>query len=69
MTSKLWKPGDPMPEAFVKKHYARERVVTLPDGRRAKVWIDDSRTVKQTETDETLDATVRPRTIRIKVQR
>ena len=39
---------------------AREKLVVLPDGRRAKVTVDDSGTVQHTETDEQLDATVRP---------
>lgn len=46
---------------------ATERTVTLADGRRAKVTVDDSRTVKQIETDDQLDAVVRPRTVRLRI--
>lgn len=56
-----------IPTMWVKKHYAKERVVRLPDGRRARVWVDDSETVKQTETDDTLDAVVRPRSVKIQL--
>ena len=45
----------------------RERTVTLPNGERAKVWIDDSGTVKQTEHGDHLDAVVRPAPIALKV--
>jgi hypothetical protein len=43
------------------------RTVTLPTGERAKVWVDDSRTVKQTEHGEHLDALVRPQAIRLQL--
>ncbi len=46
-----------------------KRTVTLPNGERALVTVDDSQTVMQVETDERLDAIVRPDVIRIKVQR
>lgn len=42
----------------------RERTVTLPNGERAKVWWDDSGTVRQTEHGDHLDALVRPAVIR-----
>jgi hypothetical protein len=42
----------------------RQRTVRLPSGEKAKVWIDDSRTVKQTEHGDHLDAVVRPEPIR-----
>jgi hypothetical protein len=44
---------------------ATERLVTLRDGRRAKVTVDDSGTVTQIESDEQLDAIVRPKTVRL----
>lgn len=44
------------------------RTVTLPTGERAKVWVDDSKTVKQTEHGEHLDALVRPASIRLQLQ-
>jgi hypothetical protein len=46
---------------------ATERVVTLRDGRRARVTVDDSGTVTQIETDDRLDAVVRPRAVRLRV--
>ena len=46
----------------------RERTVTLPNGERAKVWIDDSGIVKQTEHGDRLDATVRPNPIRMELR-
>ena len=46
---------------------ARQRTVTLPNGERAKVTIDDSGTVKHVEHGDVLDAVVRPATIRRKV--
>lgn len=48
------------------KHRATEKLVVLPDGRRAKVTVDDSGTVQHTETDDQLDALVRPRTVTIR---
>ena len=48
---------------------ARERIVTLPSGERVRVSIDDSDTVTQVEHDHTLDAIVRPKTIRVKIRR
>lgn len=44
---------------------ATERTVTLRDGRRAKVTVDDSGTVTHIESDEQLDAIVRPKTVKI----
>lgn len=64
----LWTPGQPTllgPRRYV----ARERVVTLPSGERVRVAVDDSGTVTQIEHDHTLDAVVRPRTVRLKVTR
>jgi hypothetical protein len=50
------------------KHRATERIVTLPNGKRARVTVDDSGTVQHTETDDRLDALVRPRTTTIKIR-
>jgi glucose/arabinose dehydrogenase len=44
---------------------AKTTTVTLPNGERAKVTIDDSGTVRHVEHGEHLDATVRPNTIRM----
>lgn len=63
--SGLWVPRT----VNVLRFRATKRTVTLPDGRRAKVTVSDSRTVKHIETDESLDAVVRPRTVVLKVRR
>jgi hypothetical protein len=61
------------PTMWVKKHYAREKIITLTEGpfagRRARVHLDDSHTVQHTESDEHMDALVTPRvgTIRVKI--
>lgn len=44
---------------------ARTRTITLPNGERAKVTIDDSGTVRHVEHGDHLDATVRPATVRL----
>jgi hypothetical protein len=44
---------------------ARTKTVTLPNGERAKVTIDDSGTVRHVEHGDHIDATVRPGTIRM----
>lgn len=44
---------------------AKTRTVTLPNGERAKVTIDDSGTVRHVEHGDHLDATVRPASIRL----
>lgn len=53
---------------FSPKHKAKERVVALPDGRRVRVSVDDSGTVRHVEEDHALHATVRPRTTVIKIR-
>lgn len=55
------------PNFNILKFRRRERTVTLPNGERAKVWIDDSGTVKQTEHGDHLDALVRPNVIAYKL--
>jgi hypothetical protein len=44
---------------------AKTRTITLPNGERAKVTIDDSGTVRHVEHGDHLDATVRPNTVRM----
>lgn len=56
------------PHIWVARFKPREKVVTLPDGRRARRHLDASGTVLHTETDHQLDALVRPlRTTTVKV--
>ena len=50
------------------KHRKQTKTVTLPSGERAKVTVDDSKTVMQVEHGDVLDAIVRPKTIRYKVR-
>lgn len=66
MSGPLWTP--PRGVALL-RHHAVERTVTLEDGTRAKVTVDDSGTVKQIETADRLDAVVRPKTVRIEIRR
>lgn len=50
-------------------HYrATKRTVTLKNGERALVTVDDSGTVTQVEHGDVLDAIVRPKTVRIKIR-
>lgn len=51
------------------RYRAKKRTVTLPDGTRALVTIDDSGTVQHTETSDRLDALVRPRSVTIQIRR
>jgi hypothetical protein len=44
---------------------ARVKTITLPNGERAKVTIDDSGTVRHVEHGDHLDATVRPPSVRL----
>lgn len=64
--SPLWTP--PAGFAFL-RHRATKKTVTLNDGRRALVTVDDSGTVTHIETAEQLDAIVRPKTVRILVKK
>ena len=50
------------------RYRATKKTVTLKDGRRALVTVDDSGTVTQIETAEQLDAIVRPKTVRIQIR-
>lgn len=63
--SVLWTP--PSGVALL-KHRASKRTITLPDGRRALVTVDDSGTVTQIESADRLDAIVRPKTITVRLR-
>lgn len=63
--ARLWVPGAPA----LLRHRARKKTVTLPDGTRALVTVDDSGTVTQVESTERLDAIVRPRTVQVQLRR
>ena len=65
----LWTPGDGPTLIGPRRYVARERIVTLPTGERVRVSIDDSGTVTQVEHHHSLDAIVRPNTIRVQVRR
>lgn len=49
------------------KYRATKKTVTLKNGQRALVTVDDSGTVTHIETAERLDAIVRPKTVTIKI--
>lgn len=66
MRDPLWVP--PRGIALLRAHPVR-RTVTLKDGTRALVTIDDSGTVTQIETADRLDAIVRPKTVTIKIRK
>lgn len=51
------------------KHHAKSKTVTLKDGRRALITVDDSGTVTQVECGDRLDAIVRPNTVRIQIRK
>lgn len=51
------------------RHHASKRTVTLPDGTRALVTVDDSGTVTQIESGDRLDAIVRPKSVTIQIRR
>jgi hypothetical protein len=61
----LWTP----PPFNILHHRATERTVTLPDGTRAKVTVDDSGTVQHTETDDRIDAVVTPKAVTIQIRK
>ena len=62
----LWTP----PEGVgILRHKAIKKTVTLPNGDRALVTVDDSGTVRHTETSERLDVIVRPRTVTIQIRK
>lgn len=63
--SGLWTPPTGVAQL---KHRAKKCTVTLPNGERALVTVDDSGTVTQIEHGEVLDAVVRPKTVTIKIR-
>ena len=54
-----------IPASF--KYRKQEKMVTLPNGKKAKITVDDSGTVAHREQDESLDATVRPKSIKVQI--
>lgn len=64
--SNIWVPP---PGVSLLRFRATTRTITLPNGERAKVTIDDSRTVKHIEHGDIIDAVVRPKTITLKIRR
>lgn len=62
----LWTP--PAGVALL-RHHASKKTVTLPNGDRALVTVDDSGTVTQIESGDRLDAIVRPRSVRIQIRK
>lgn len=58
----------PSPLVWVKKFYPIDKVVVLPDGRRARIHINEQRNVKHTESDNTLDCLVVPESIRLQLR-
>lgn len=64
--STLWTPSTGVAQL---RHRATERTVTLGNGKRAKVTVDDSGTVTHIERDDGLDAIVRPDVVRLKIRR
>lgn len=61
--SGLW-----LPRGFsFTEHRKTVRTVVLPNGRKAKVWVDDSGTTMHQETDTGISAVVRPKPINIRV--
>lgn len=63
--SSLWTPSTGV---ALLKHHATKKTVTLPNGKRALVTVDDSGTVTQIESGDQLDAVVRPRTVTIQIR-
>lgn len=53
---------------FSRNHKATERIIELPNGKRARLWIDDSGTVRQIEEDHRLHAAVRPNVVQYKLR-
>jgi hypothetical protein len=47
----------------------QKKTITLPNGERALVTVDDSKTVMQIEHGDQLDAVVRPKTVTIRIRR
>lgn len=65
----LWTPPKGVSLLPARRYVEREHIRVLPNGERVKVHVDDSGTVTHIHHDHTLDAIVRPKTIRVKVKR
>ena len=65
MSGELWTPPGGV---SLLRMRPKRRTVTLPNGERALVTVDDSGTVTQIEHGEHLDAVVRPKSITIKIR-
>lgn len=63
--SKLWTPPAGVAQLRMR---AKKKTVTLPNGQRALVTVDDSGTTEHTETSERLDVIVRPKTVTIQIR-
>lgn len=61
----LWLPH----AMYVRKYKPEVKTLLLPNGEKVKVTISDTRTVKQIEHNDSLDAVVRPKTLTLKVRR
>jgi hypothetical protein len=57
-----------VPTPALLRHRARKRTITLPNGERALVTVDDSGTVTHIEHGDQLDAIVRPKAVTIKIR-
>ncbi len=67
--AELWTPAKGVTLIGPRKFLASERVITLDNGERVAVRIDESGTVRQVEHDHSLDGTVRPKTVRLKLRK
>jgi hypothetical protein len=61
----LWTPPTGIAQLRMR---AKKRTVTLPNGSRALVTVDDSGTTEHTETSDSLDVVVRPKTVTIQIR-
>jgi hypothetical protein len=51
-----------------RKFKPQEKVVTLPNGKRVRITVDDSGTVQHVEENDALHAAVRPRTTVLRIR-
>lgn len=65
MADQLWVP--PTGLALLRMR-AAEQIITLADGSRARVTVDDSGTVFHRERDDGIDALVRPQAVAIRLR-
>jgi hypothetical protein len=54
---------------YVRKYKPEVKTLFLPNGEKVKVTISETRTVKQIEHNDSLDAVVRPKTVALKIRR